>query len=231
MNVNQSEDESGPNAAVLLWSTQAEQHLTENFLIAPWSRSINGLAPAIICPRFLSFERDTIVRHTSKPRQSFPLLWVIWGVWMLLIYHPVSIKIYGSDYGSASPNQTAFIRPLFILCCSANNSRMCSCFHLQPPEVKHSLGNKSQRICRIISQNNYTTHFPVCDTGNPFVSCWRHCNISRSFSLYLFILWVPSCAVSASEKRSRRTEIWLIASGGGLRLALARCWKSVICNL
>lgn len=35
MNVNQSEDESGPNAALLLWSTQAGQHLTENFLIAP----------------------------------------------------------------------------------------------------------------------------------------------------------------------------------------------------
>lgn len=83
MNVNQSEDERGPNAAVLLWSTQAERHLTENFLIAPWSCSINGLALAIICPRFPSFERETIVRHTSKPRPSSPLLWVIWGVWMV----------------------------------------------------------------------------------------------------------------------------------------------------
>lgn len=73
MNVNQSEDERGPNAAALLGSTQAEQHLTENFLIAPWSCSINGLALAIICPHFLSFERETIVSHTSKPRPSFTL--------------------------------------------------------------------------------------------------------------------------------------------------------------
>lgn len=126
MNVNQSGDERGPNAALLLWSTQADQHLTEKFLIALWSCSINSLALAIICPRFLSFERETIVRHTSKPRQSFPLLWIIWGVWILLIYHLVSIKIYRSDYGSASFNQTAFIHPLFTLCCSANNSKMCS---------------------------------------------------------------------------------------------------------
>lgn len=124
MNVNQSEDEREPNAAVLLWSTQAERHLTENFLIAPWSCSINGLALAIICPCFLSFERETIVCHTSKPRLSFPLLWVIYGVWMLLIYHLVSIKIYGSDYGSASPNQTVLIHPLFIVCLANKNQNV-----------------------------------------------------------------------------------------------------------
>ena len=63
MNVNQS----------LLWCVQAQQRLTENFLIAPWSRSINVLAADIIpllC--FLSFQwvgkgrgGDTIVRRTS----------------------------------------------------------------------------------------------------------------------------------------------------------------------
>lgn len=44
LNVNQ------PDAAVLLWCTQADQHLTENFLIALWSCSINSLARDIICP-------------------------------------------------------------------------------------------------------------------------------------------------------------------------------------
>lgn len=97
MNVNQLEDESGPNAALLFWSTQADPHLTENFLIALWSCSINSLALAIICPCFLSFERGAIVRCATKPRQSLPQLWAVLGVWMLLIYRPLFIKIFGAD--------------------------------------------------------------------------------------------------------------------------------------
>lgn len=81
MNVNQSEEESEPSAAVLLWPTQADQHLTEKFLIALWSCSINSLALAIICPCFLSFERGNYcVPHSqAKAIISTPLS-NLWGV-------------------------------------------------------------------------------------------------------------------------------------------------------
>ena len=77
---------------------------------------------------------------------------------MLLIYHLVSIKIYGSDYDSTSPNHTVFIHPLFSLCL-ANKCKMCSCFYYQPLQVKLALSKmlEPQRICRLISEKGQVT--------------------------------------------------------------------------
>lgn len=96
----------------------------------------------------------------------------VWGARMLLIYHLVSIKIYGSDYCSAPPNQTRFIQPFFTPCCCGNSS----CFHSRPPGVRLSPGNvlddhgdaSQPRTLR----NNHTPapHFPECKV----MSVFRH---------------------------------------------------------
>ncbi len=162
MNVNQSEDVWGPNAAVLLGSTQAKQHLTENFLIAPWSRSINALALAIICPvSFLLRARLLCATAASQANHSHCCGWsgereCSWFIIQCLLKY---IRLW------LCFSQSNCIQSLVIHRVLLGKQQQNVLISLQPPSLWETRWNDNVKSEKKTLQNDNRLrfHFPACD--------------------------------------------------------------------